>query len=199
MSRPTCWGPLSRGPVSRAVGRMRNHRQVQGSQTVRSSCICLMPRWRGLFPAPGDGKKHDELVGGRLSPRQQEAELIVPGPGLSSWPPQQRSTPVWLAPAPRLGAAPSQRCSARTAHPPHRAQVAGVAAASPPGERVDVQATGGATQSCLAEAAQALADPRSPCGHCPSVTWASALEKPKQEESRGSRPSTLPQASLLGG
>ena len=46
----------------------------------------------------------DELMGGRVggagSPRHQEAELIFLGPGQSLWPPQQRSTPVWLAPAP---------------------------------------------------------------------------------------------------
>ena len=55
-------------------------------------------------------------------------------------------------PCSRLGTAPSQRCSVRTARPPHQARVAGVAATSPPGERVGVQATAGATRSCRAEA-----------------------------------------------
>ena len=75
---------------------------------VRSSWVSLMPEWQwgDSFQhketpfAPGDPSSMEELVGGLLSPRQQEEEQIFPGPFLSSCAPRRRSIPVWLAPAP---------------------------------------------------------------------------------------------------
>ena len=94
----------------------------------------------------------DELMAGGGQPQTAGSRADLPGARPVLVAPTAEVHTHLAGPCSRLGTAPSQRCSVRTARPPHQARVAGVAAASPPGERVGVQATAGATRSCRAEA-----------------------------------------------
>ena len=150
MLHPAYWGAAFQGPWEQGYWE---------DEKSPSSWVSLMPEWQwgDSFQyeetpfAPGDPSSMEELMGGPAQPQTagRGADLPRARPVLMS--PTAEVHSRLAGPCSCLGAALSQRLSVRTAGSRHRARMAGVAAASPPGKRVGVQATAGATQSCQAQ------------------------------------------------